>query len=136
MSDNVKASGWIEDLDRVVKVRTEVADLLDAIAQTLTQVESEGEKISGKLGLDRDIERLVTTGENLRQGVFQLLVLGDMKRGKTTFLNALLGQNLLPSDVNPCTALLTVLKYGETEKVTCGLGIHRQTKKSPPPSPN
>lgn len=118
MSDNVKTSGWLEDLDRVVQVRHQVADSLGGIAQTLTQVESDGEKISGKLGLQREIERLATTGDNLRQGVFRLMVLGDMKRGKTTFLNALLGQNLLPSDVNPCTALLTVLKYGETEKVT------------------
>jgi hypothetical protein len=41
-----------------------------------------------------------------------------MKRGKSTFLKALLGQNLLPSDVTPCTALLTVLKYGTAEKAT------------------
>lgn len=127
MSDNIKASGWLEDLERVVQVRHQVADSLGGIAQTLTQVESDGEKISGKLGLQREIERLATTGDNLRQGVFRLLVLGDMKRGKTTFLNALLGQNLLPSDVNPCTALLTVLKYGETEKVT----IHYNNDKPP-----
>ncbi len=31
-----------------------------------------------------------------------------MKRGKSTFINALLGEKLLPSDVNPCTALLTM----------------------------
>ena len=49
---------------------------------------------------------------------FRLLVLGDMKRGKSTFLNALIGENLLPSDVNPCTALLTVLRYGAQKKVT------------------
>src|ERR671932_1170358 len=55
---------------------------------------------------------------NLRQGVFRLLVLGDMKRGKSTFLNALIGENLLPSDVNPCTALLTILRYGSEKKVT------------------
>lgn len=41
-----------------------------------------------------------------------------MKRGKSTFLNALIGENLLPSDVNPCTALLTLLRYGEEKQVT------------------
>jgi GTPase SAR1 family protein len=46
------------------------------------------------------------------------MVLGDMKRGKSTFLNALIGENLLPSDVNPCTALLTTLKYGPEKQVT------------------
>jgi replication fork clamp-binding protein CrfC len=46
------------------------------------------------------------------------MVLGDMKRGKSTFLNALIGEKILPSDVNPCTALLTVLRYGSEKKVT------------------
>jgi replication fork clamp-binding protein CrfC len=41
-----------------------------------------------------------------------------MKRGKSTFMNALIGENLLPSDVNPCTALLTVLRFGSEKKVT------------------
>jgi GTPase SAR1 family protein len=127
MSDKMKAAGWLNDLDRIVKVRHQVAERLNAIATTLAQAESEGENLSGKLGLDREIERLIAESETLRQGVFRLLVLGDMKRGKSTFLNALLGQNLLPSDVNPCTALLTILKYGASEKVT----IHYNDRKPP-----
>ncbi len=41
-----------------------------------------------------------------------------MKRGKSTFLNALIGKNLLPSDVNPCTAVLTILRFNQQKKVT------------------
>ncbi len=40
-----------------------------------------------------------------------------MKRGKSTFLNALLGEKLLPSDVNPCPAILTILHYGNNKQV-------------------
>jgi GTPase SAR1 family protein len=111
-------SGWFNDLARVDTVRHEIAARLDSIAHTLSQAESEGEKTSGRFGLEPEIKRLLSEAENLRQGVFRLLVLGDMKRGKSTFLNALLGQNLLPSDVSPCTALLTTIKYGAQEKVT------------------
>ncbi|MBW4668467.1 MAG: dynamin family protein [Cyanomargarita calcarea GSE-NOS-MK-12-04C] len=118
MSNEIKGAAWLDDLDRVVNIRHQVASRLDAIAQTIIECELEGAKTSGKLGLEAEIERLATASQNLRQGVFRLLVLGDMKRGKSTFLNALLGQNLLPSDVSPCTALLTVLKYGTKEKVT------------------
>jgi GTPase SAR1 family protein len=118
MSNEIKGAAWLDDLDRVVNIRHQVASRLDAIAQTIIECEMEGAKTSGKLGLEAEIERLATASQNLRQGVFRLLVLGDMKRGKSTFLNALLGQNLLPSDVSPCTALLTVLKYGTKEKVT------------------
>ncbi len=56
--------------------------------------------------------------ETLRQGTFRIVVLGDMKRGKSTLLNALLGEPLLPSDVNPCTALLTIIRHGDIPQVT------------------
>jgi GTPase SAR1 family protein len=118
MSSQEKATGWIYNLDRLVTFRNDIATLLEAIARNLTQAESQAENTSGKLGLSQEIERLTQHSENLRRGVFRFLVLGDMKRGKSTFLNALLGQNLLPSDVTPCTALLTVVKYGTSEKVT------------------
>ncbi|MGB3296266.1 MAG: dynamin family protein [Phormidesmis sp.] len=61
---------------------------------------------------------MTPVSKNLRIGIFRLLVLGDMKRSKSTFLNALIGENLLPSDVNPCTALLTILRYGPEKRIT------------------
>ncbi len=118
MSNKIEAENFIQDLERVAKVRAEVATRLDTIADTLEKAESGGQKTSGKLGLEREIEDIKIAGKNLSQGVFRLMVLGDMKRGKSTFLNALIGENILPSDVNPCTALLTILKYGSEKKVT------------------
>ncbi|MBE9129228.1 MULTISPECIES: dynamin family protein [unclassified Coleofasciculus] len=118
MSYKIETESFINSLDRVARVRSQVASCLGMMAQTLEQGESEGKQTSGKLGLERDIEDLTKASKNLKQGVFRLLVLGDMKRGKSTFLNALIGENLLPSDVNPCTALLTVLRYGSQKKVT------------------
>ncbi|NJK68330.1 MAG: dynamin [Microcoleus sp. CSU_2_2] len=118
MSYKIATENFLNDLDRVTKARSEVATGLQQLVETLKQAESESEKNSGKLGLEREIEDVTTTSQNLRGGVFRLLVLGDMKRGKSTFLNALIGENLLPSDVNPCTALLTILRYGSEKKVT------------------
>ncbi|HEY9711117.1 MAG TPA: dynamin family protein, partial [Oculatellaceae cyanobacterium] len=118
MTTKIETTSFMNDLERVARVRSEVSSYLSQIAETLGHSEAEGENQSGGLGLDRDIDDLNRTSENLRQGVFRLLVLGDMKRGKSTFLNALIGENLLPSDVNPCTALLTVLRYGTEKKVT------------------
>ena len=112
------ATNFINDLDRVSQARFQVSQSLYAIAQTLEKAELEGEKQSGKLELSRDIEDIAKASQALRNGVFRLLVLGDMKRGKSTFLNALIGENLLPSDVNPCTAILTILRYGLEKKVT------------------
>lgn len=118
MSYQTETASFIDDLERVAKVRSQVASSLSQIAKTLESSEIEADKESGRLGLDREVEDLSIASDNLAKGVFRLMVLGDMKRGKSTLLNALLGENLLPSDVNPCTALLTVLRYGPEKKVT------------------
>ncbi|MEH2328398.1 dynamin family protein [Nostoc sp.] len=127
MSDRVATDRFIQDLERVAQVRSEISVCLSRLAQTINQAELAGDSSSGKLSLERDIEDITIASKNLRKGVFRLLVLGDMKRGKSTFLNALIGENLLPSDVNPCTAVLTVLRYGPEKKVT----IHFNDGKSP-----
>ena len=114
----MKTQKFLTDLEKVAKVRVEVANSMAIIASTLEKAETEGKNKSGKLELERDIEDIQKAGTNLREGVFRLLVLGDMKRGKSTFLNALIGKNILPSDVNPCTAILTVLRHGVEAKVT------------------
>lgn len=118
MSAKTETASFIQDLERVAQVRSKLAKCLSNMAQTLEQAELEADNSSGRLELERDVEDINKTSNNLAQGVFRLLVLGDMKRGKSTFLNALIGENLLPSDVNPCTALLTLLRYGLEKKVT------------------
>ena len=120
-------NNFLDDLGKVVQVRSEVSQSLDKIVETIDKAENSAEENSGKLSLERDIEDIKVASKNLREGVFRLLVLGDMKRGKSTFLNALIGERLLPSDVNPCTAVLTVLRYGAEKTVT----VHFNDGKSP-----
>lgn len=47
---------------------------------------------------------------------FNLVVLGQFKRGKSTFINALLGAPILPTAVVPLTSVVTVLSYGDSPK--------------------
>jgi Dynamin family len=49
--------------------------------------------------------RLDSLGERLRHDQLHLAVLGQFKRGKSTFINALLGAPLLPVAVVPLTAV-------------------------------
>ena len=51
--------------------------------------------------------------DKLRQNRFNLVVLGAFKRGKTTLINALLGEPLLPTAIIPLTSMVTILTYGE-----------------------
>ncbi|TGC07423.1 dynamin family protein [Methanolobus halotolerans] len=59
------------------------------------------------------ILRLEELKKRLSQGRFHLAVLGQVKRGKSTLINALLGEEVLPSSVIPLTAIPTFIQYGE-----------------------
>jgi GTPase SAR1 family protein len=48
---------------------------------------------------------------------FNLAVLGEFKRGKSTLINALLGRPFLPMAVVPLTSVVTVVEYGEALRV-------------------
>ncbi|MDI6897204.1 dynamin family protein [Methanocella conradii] len=56
--------------------------------------------------------------EKLDSDSFNLAVLGQFKRGKTTFINALLGDNVLPTAVVPLTSIITAIRYGSAPKTT------------------
>jgi len=49
--------------------------------------------------------------ERLTHGYFNLAVLGQFKRGKSTFINALLGEEILPTSVVPLTAVPIFIRY-------------------------
>lgn len=50
--------------------------------------------------------------KKLESDIFSLVVVGQFKRGKTTFINALLGKDLLPVAIVPLTSIITILNYG------------------------
>jgi small GTP-binding protein len=50
----------------------------------------------------------------LLQQRFHLAVLGQFKRGKSTLINALLGEPVLPSAIIPVTSIPTFVRFGET----------------------
>jgi GTPase Era involved in 16S rRNA processing len=51
--------------------------------------------------------------DKIQENAFNLVVLGQFKRGKTTLINSLLGAEILPTAVVPLTSIATILKYGE-----------------------
>lgn len=47
-----------------------------------------------------------------------IMVCGEFKRGKSTFINALLDIPLCPTDEHIATSTVSIIKYGEKQKVT------------------
>lgn len=60
--------------------------------------------------------RLDSAREALLGDAFRLMVVGEFKRGKSTLINAMLGRDVLPARVAPCTAVITEVKHGETPR--------------------
>ena len=74
------------------------------------------EEARGLKGVDR--EACARLAEKLDAHAFNLVVVGEFKRGKSTVINALLGADLLPTGVVPLTSVVTRLHYGATATAT------------------
>ena len=80
---------------------------IDSISAYMTQA-NKGKKIA----------ELSKQLNDLRASATTILVCGEFKRGKSTFINALIGRNVCPTDVDICTSVVSIIKYGVKEKAT------------------
>ena len=69
--------------------------------------------IADRLGLSDVKSNIVDSMENLNQDNFNLVVVGEFSRGKSTFINALLGKRVLPSATKPTTTVINKITTGE-----------------------
>jgi len=83
-------------------------------AQALLAVLRRTQKLVGELGGEFAPEQnhVQELESRLTSARFNLAVLGQFKRGKSTMLNALLGEDLLPTAVIPATTVPTFLSWG------------------------
>jgi len=54
----------------------------------------------------------------LQNEPFRVLVIGEFSRGKSTFINAYIGEKVLPSAVRPTTAVISVIRSGSERSAT------------------
>ncbi|MEM7619153.1 MAG: dynamin family protein [Pseudomonadota bacterium] len=66
------------------------------------------------LSIDENAQKLLEKYvREIKRQSCKVAVIGQMKAGKSSFINALIGhENLLPSDVNPWTTVVTRLHFG------------------------
>jgi len=69
--------------------------------------------------------------DKLRTDTFNLVVVGQFKRGKTSLINALLGNPILPVSVVPLTSIVTIITYGEALRVMVHFNDNRAAEISP-----
>jgi small GTP-binding protein len=86
-----------------------IAERKAAIRATLETLAAAADE-AGLATTARDIRE--TRIPKLDQERFSLVVLGEFNHGKSTFINALLGEAVLPTGITPTTAVLTHITQG------------------------
>jgi GTPase SAR1 family protein len=71
-----------------------------------------------ELKLEETAARTNEVLDRVENDFFRVAVVGEFKRGKSTLINALLGREVLPADVLPCSATLNRVTYGIQPSVT------------------
>ncbi len=67
--------------------------------------------ICKRLSMEGQAAELKNLEEKLKNHIFSVGIMGEFRRGKSTVINALLGQEIVPSDIVPCSATLNYVKW-------------------------
>ena len=88
-------------------------------------------------GSDRNVlsptlaEEVTKVSQRLQSPCFRVAVVGEFSKGKSTLLNALLGEEIQPVRDIPCSGNVTILKYGSQRRVICRYKNGREEEISP-----
>ncbi|MCL4248903.1 MAG: dynamin family protein [Anaerolineae bacterium] len=88
---------------------------LAALRESQIRLITEISETIGEIGeaAQHDQQRLREMAEDLRDQFFLVAIIGEFNSGKSSLINALLGENLLPVGVTPTTEAIEVIRYGE-----------------------
>jgi small GTP-binding protein len=89
--------------EREQEIRAREQELLDRLAGALDRF--------GPDAAPDDLRRFREAREQL-SGLFLLVIVGEFNSGKSSFINALLGERVVPEGVTPTTDRINLLRYG------------------------
>lgn len=120
----------IESNARKIWVDTDsINDELNIMLEEILRVGADY-KISRAVGPDF-LSNLNKRIVNLRKRIndeFSIVIIGNFKRGKSTFINALLNQDIVPTNVTPETVTINQISYGEEFSVEAVLKDKRRVQ--------
>ncbi|MGJ3238881.1 MAG: dynamin family protein [Anaerolineae bacterium] len=85
-------------------LREKAIEIIDDVALALT---SDGEP------QQQDVKKLRDMANDLRNMFFMVVVIGEFNAGKSSFVNALVGEKLLPMGITPTTEFIELIRYAE-----------------------
>lgn len=100
----------ISSYEDLKEKKSSISNLLIDIAGVVDSLNEMGLEINGSALLDLK--------NKLDSDNFKVLVIGEFKNGKSTFINALMGEKVLPAFSTPCTAVINEVIYGKNKRAT------------------
>lgn len=88
----------------IATLREKAIEVIDDIALTLAE---DGENTQ------KDVKKLRDMAQDLRNMFFMVTVIGEFNAGKSSFVNALIGEKLLPIGITPTTEYIELIRYAE-----------------------
>lgn len=93
--------------------KNEVLGLYEKFDQLMKEEKNLRTNKTGESTWDKSLLKIEKKVGRIQANEFNLMVAGEAKSGKSTFINAYLGVELLPSDVKQCTSTIIEIKHGE-----------------------
>lgn len=88
----------------ITSLREREIRLINEIAESLVQIDGKS---------DENRQRLKDVAQDLRDMFFIVSIIGEFNAGKSSFVNALIGESLLPTGIKPTTEYIELIRYSE-----------------------
>ncbi|PYX52788.1 MAG: hypothetical protein DMG76_28115 [Acidobacteria bacterium] len=79
-------------------------------------------QLAEELGSGRIANEARDLANRISEGRFYVACIGQFKRGKSTLINALIGDPVLPVGFTPVTAVPTVIRFGDKRRARIQVG--------------
>ena len=82
----------------------------------LADILKESSEVIADLNMNKMCENLKKLSDKVQNDTFKVQIVGTFKNGKSTFINSILGAEILPAYALPCTAIVNEVKWGEEKR--------------------
>jgi predicted GTPase len=65
------------------------------------------------------ILKLREVSKKIKSQIFRVAIVGEFNRGKSTLINALVGENIQVIRQTACSGVITILRYGKEKRIIC-----------------
>ncbi|MBM7702345.1 dynamin family protein [Metabacillus iocasae] len=96
----------------------------------LLELVKEANLIAEDLSYKMHGDSLDVLNKDMEEDVFMIVTVGEFNNGKSTFLNALLGEDVLPTGITPTTATINAITWGDKREFQ----VHKVNSKAEQPT--